>query len=887
MASQISQLQSYLSSRFVAGKNTDLTKDTGFQQYVKAQPVNPGSIKDVRTLNAALRTKQINQNQWNQQFKTIQSGTNGPSINTSLKGNINPFTKGAAIRSPLGTALNMALHSTAAVGKPIVDVATGQGGRAAHDTAQLGRDVGVQQLGGDVRSNVASTVKHVFAPTGSQAQRDALIKNQTAAEEKLNPQFNTKGTGNTGIVDRVKNDVVSAYQHANPFSGVHDANKLISQTEKQYGLTPNFVKTLHNANTSLSNKPLDASNSDSRKGTTSIGISGLPGANNVELSKGNKTAASTLVHEGLHQVWNNNPKLQQQFIDSYNKDASPELRTFLVSQLKGYKDFSKAPKDALMNLNKLPKNLQDEVHSMTAEYYLKNKGVAPKNNLSNYYSQFLNLGKTGNGTKTNQPTTQDLLKQGVSVNAVKTAQSMIAKGTDPAKVQQYVQNEVAKKKAADIQMAGDAAAITSFNVGSGLTVRTLGAALTKAGAKAAVGKDAAVNTLIDSQRAAAALKTGAKANRAADLGSATIKEANTTRIPVVSPTETAGARTSLGSTAVDNANRTTIPVKGTSTEVAGKVTQPSATYVKQSNQLSKAYEKESAGLQNLPSPRAQQVLQDRIDTKYAKLQQQLDETHGQTNVSFTGKAKPVVGNSTIPQPVSAFDKEVKTPYNPTAVSGGAGKATAVESKTIPVQTAKTAPTASTDVKTVSTPNTGSPTGATKVAGSSLRTQQEAIQAGMKSEAENTGATFTGVSHKEEAAKAAKLVNEDPNKAMDIAMGRARGDNISHDSAVYHAVKNAEIAKATKTGDWGTVTDLVNSQRHTAVSEAAQRLGAEGHNLDPHDPVNILHDIAKTRAKTGSKRLTKQVDEASKVVQANTKKVSRQDWHSFIQELQCK
>lgn len=310
------------------------------------------------------------------------------------------------------------------------------------------------------------------------------------------------------------------------------------------------------------------------------------------------------------------------------------------------------------------------------------------------------------------------------------------------------------------------------------------------------------------------------------------------------------------------------------------------------NKLSKGYDKSTKSTASL-SPAQAKALSQTIETHYqTKLNDLLDRYHNpdlsaptkpKTLASAVTNAKNYGGNIPVPRARSAFDRLEKQTAEAQAAP------TAVKTTKVAQTTASAPKAVSTAPEEPTVPRT--PAGTEKVSGSSLRTQQEAVQAGMKSEATTTGATFNTVSHTEEAAKAVKLVNEDPQKAMDIAMGKSRGDNVSHESAVYHAVKNAEIEKAKKTGDWGTVADLANSQRHTGVSEAAQKLGAEGYNVNPHDPVNIMNDLAKTRQSTiersAKTTVSKEATSIAKEVKASAPKVSRQDWHSFIQELRCK
>lgn len=280
----------------------------------------------------------------------------------------------------------------------------------------------------------------------------------------------------------------------------------------------------------------------------------------------------------------------------------------------------------------------------------------------------------------------------------------------------------------------------------------------------------------------------------------------------------------------------------------------------------------AATLAGVPETKAAGLLGKAAETakaavgKDATVSDLINNTRSQNLTEALNKAK-----QSVPVPRSALDNHIAPVEAETAVTGPA-KVSGVKSDT-------TTPTPAT------TPN---PTNESKVSGSSLRTQAKAVEAGMKSE-ENLGATYNTVSHKDEAAKAVQLLQNDPEKAKAIALG-GRGDNASHEAAVYHAVANQTLEEAKKTGDYSQVQQLANSPRHTTVSEAAQKLGAEGFNANPHDPINIMNDLAKTRQKAVAGRtgatLEKETANISKQVKSSLPDVSRQDWHSFVQDLRC-
>lgn len=367
-------------------------------------------------------------------------------------------------------------------------------------------------------------------------------------------------------------------------------------------------------------------------------------------------------------------------------------------------------------------------------------------------------------------------------------------------------------------------------------------------ATVALGKDEATNTLINSQKIASA---GKQANLADRLGTSSVKEATTPKT-------------------------TAIPVAGESSSVTGKVTpKPSDTaYIKASNKLSDQYEKELVSVQKVPHPVTQKVLQTNLDTKYNTLQQKLDDSYGKSSVSFKGKPTIVKSpsNSTIPEPRSPLTQHTPVPFDSTRIPEPEVDST-LSSKESPA-TPKTA--------TEQTPGT-------KVSGSALNSEQRAVEKGLASDL-GEKATYSGGSYKHEASKAVSLANDNPDEAMKIATGTKPGDNVIHEVAVRRAVES----KALQSGDVDTLTKLAQSSQHSATSEAAQRLGSESFNAVHNSPVKAIRDIQESRQKallsggekTPEKVLASTVRDIQKTA-APKLKVSRQDWHSFINDLQCK
>lgn len=234
------------------------------------------------------------------------------------------------------------------------------------------------------------------------------------------------------LAQTAKNDVTSAYQHVNPFSGVNNANSLIKQTQQQFGLTPQFTKLLQSNNTSTTTgklptggaqavtyKPGTAPNAINR---TQININPEKGAPKGSLDNLGTTPASVLVHEGLHQAWfNSTPQQKQTFESAYNQAAGQDkgLQVYLNDALgvNGQQNLS--------DITKLPPALQDEIHSATARYYLDQQKIDPSNPLNKYYSQYLNLGKGNDNYSNAQKITTNTGKSfaqgvgGIAKNVVK------------------------------------------------------------------------------------------------------------------------------------------------------------------------------------------------------------------------------------------------------------------------------------------------------------------------------------------------------------------------------------------------------------------------------------------------------------------------------------
>lgn len=176
-------------------------------------------------------------------------------------------------------------------------------------------------------------------------------------------------------------------------------------------------------------------------------------------------------------------------------------------------------------------------------------------------------------------------------------------------------------------------------------------------------------------------------------------------------------------------------------------------------------------------------------------------------------------------------------------------------------------------------------GAKTTAGGATKAEIRAVKEGVVTEFANKD-TYLAHSYAKNAESAANLVHDNPKKAMDIATGKISGNNMVHESAVFHAVKE----KALKEGDVSTIQKLASSGHYTKTSEAAQKLGAEGYNAVHHDPVKAIQEIRDARQAAFEKNSKTTVrEEASKVIESVnkvTKAPSKNEWASLIESLRC-
>lgn len=291
-------------------------------------------------------------------------------------------------------------------------------------------------------------------------------------------------------------------------------------------------------------------------------------------------------------------------------------------------------------------------------------------------------------------------------------------------------------------------------------------------------------------------------------------------------------------------------------------------YTKQFNKISKNYDKFYRELENL-SPVEQKVKARSIDNQSQKALEDLNKARTEGVVPTT------------PSKVTKLTSETSKAEK---VTGGAAKEGVNVKSTIQSKVTGNPGKTETAIAPKVTREASAPVTGEKVSGSALKSEQRAVEANLAKEFEGK-ATYDTASYKTNSESAVKLTHEDPQKAMDIAMGRTPGNNTVHEVAIAKALEN----KAIQEGDAETLRQLAASSRHTATSEAAQRLGAEGF-TNESSPVKLMKQVADTKVTAFETKAKTTVAAAIKkdvaTATAHIKVPSKDEWKVFVESLKC-
>jgi hypothetical protein len=170
-----------------------------------------------------------------------------------------------------------------------------------------------------------------------------------------------------------------------------------------------------------------------------------------------------------------------------------------------------------------------------------------------------------------------------------------------------------------------------------------------------------------------------------------------------------------------------------------------------------------------------------------------------------------------------------------------------------------------------------------------RLKSEAIESSLKDEFGDIP-EYQKINVKDEAVRVAQIM-ENPNDAIDIALGKKMPSNGATPEAVFIAVKN----QALKEGNYDLLRQLVNEPG--GVSRESSRLGQRIKMLDenkPDDAVSSMKKVVQERQKVADKKLKNTTEAKEKVkIEKETKakvekyKPSKYDWSKLVDEIACK
>jgi len=193
------------------------------------------------------------------------------------------------------------------------------------------------------------------------------------------------------------------------------------------------------------------------------------------------------------------------------------------------------------------------------------------------------------------------------------------------------------------------------------------------------------------------------------------------------------------------------------------------------------------------------------------------------------------------------------------------------------------------------------TGEKRVRGLALSVEEKAVENNLTSRL-SALPEYKTVNMAEQATKAQKLVQENPELARKIAFGEERPPADLLPESVFVAVENDAIAK----GDIATITALAReSGLTTEATTMGQRLRALAER-DPESPVGAFESVIRAREQELERRLASRkkqlgadgkkvkvtaATEKAKVVEEIKQTIKKSapkkaDWNAFIQELTC-
>lgn len=138
---------------------------------------------------------------------------------------------------------------------------------------------------------------------------------------------------------------------------------------------------------------------------------------------------------------------------------------------------------------------------------------------------------------------------------------------------------------------------------------------------------------------------------------------------------------------------------------------------------------------------------------------------------------------------------------------------------------------------------------------------------------------------EQASKATDLINNDEQKATDVALGKRNAPAGIHPHAVFVAVEH----KAIKDGNVDLLRQLSQSKRVDEATAAGQTLRIL-RERDDHSPVSVMQHIADARKAVAEKRLGRLVSplvtQTAKEIESHIKAPTVSNWSDFVESIRC-
>lgn len=172
------------------------------------------------------------------------------------------------------------------------------------------------------------------------------------------------------------------------------------------------------------------------------------------------------------------------------------------------------------------------------------------------------------------------------------------------------------------------------------------------------------------------------------------------------------------------------------------------------------------------------------------------------------------------------------------------------------------------------------TGAVKTRGLSEGVEANAIE---KKLTDNFGdlPEYKQVSMKDQAQRAASLIESDPISARAIAMGEKAPPKGLLPESVYVAAEH----KATAEGDVQTLRDLANSKLSASATTMGQRIRTLGER-DSASPLAAIQDVQKARAEAQAARGETPEKVTNTIKTAIRKTNTKETWSSFVNSITC-